>query len=117
MNALSPVAPRLAKLLPRLASNHDGEVIATARAIERTLHSAGLDYHGLARSLVRSASNALPPPDWRWMARACAEHWQELSDRERDFLATLAGWRCTPSPKQLGWLQNIHNRVVGSSEP
>jgi hypothetical protein len=116
MSTVSSIAPKLAKLLPRLASDHDGEVVATARAVRRTLHAAGLDYHDLARSLVRSASSALPPPDWRWMARACAEHWQALSDREREFLATLAGWRGTPSTKQLAWLQNIHNRLCGGDQ-
>jgi hypothetical protein len=30
-----PCKPILVKLIPRLASNHDGEVVATARAIER----------------------------------------------------------------------------------
>jgi hypothetical protein len=29
------VNDKVAKLLPRLASNHDGEVVATARAIEK----------------------------------------------------------------------------------
>jgi hypothetical protein len=44
---VSPTIPtatldRLAKLLPRLASEHDGEVVATARAIGRTLAAVGL---------------------------------------------------------------------------
>ncbi|MCQ1850393.1 hypothetical protein [Neorhizobium galegae] len=38
---------RLGKLFPRLASNHDGEVIATVRAIVRTLESAGASLHDL----------------------------------------------------------------------
>jgi hypothetical protein len=37
----------LGKLIPRLASNHDGEVIATVRAIRRTLASSGADLHDL----------------------------------------------------------------------
>ena len=39
------VSALLSKLIPRLASSHDGEVIATARAIERALHGAGADWH------------------------------------------------------------------------
>ncbi|KQP77430.1 hypothetical protein [Methylobacterium sp. 37f] len=42
---------RLAKLLPHLASEHDGEVVATARAIGRTLTVAGLDWHDLAGAI------------------------------------------------------------------
>jgi hypothetical protein len=49
----------VAKLIPRLASNHDGEVIATARAIDRTLKADHLDWHDLTRALTASR---LPPP-------------------------------------------------------
>jgi hypothetical protein len=39
------------KLLPLLASEHDGEVVAAARAIGRTLAAAGLDWHALANAI------------------------------------------------------------------
>lgn len=39
---------RLTKLLPRLASDHDGEVVATVAAIRRTLDADGADLHALA---------------------------------------------------------------------
>jgi len=42
----------VAKLIPRLASNHDGEVIATVRAIDRTLKADRLDWHDLTRALT-----------------------------------------------------------------
>jgi hypothetical protein len=44
------VSAKIAKLLPMLGSSHDGEVVAAARAIERTLKSAGLTFHDLAAS-------------------------------------------------------------------
>lgn len=57
------IAPKLAKLLPLLGSDNDGEVISTVRAIRRTLSAAGLDLHDLAqavtadrRTIVASAS-------------------------------------------------------------
>ena len=46
------VSALLSKLIPRLASSHDGEVIATARAIERALHGAGADWHDLAAAIT-----------------------------------------------------------------
>ncbi len=52
----APVAERVRKLIGRLGSDHDGEVIATSRAIQRTLKSAGCDLHDLAEALT-----ALPP--------------------------------------------------------
>jgi hypothetical protein len=42
---------KLGKLFPRLATNHDGEVIATVRAIVRTLESAGASLHDLGPGL------------------------------------------------------------------
>lgn len=46
----------VAKLLPLLASDQDGEVLATARAIGRKLASAGLDLNDLARALTAPAA-------------------------------------------------------------
>jgi hypothetical protein len=49
---LSPDAIiKIGKLIPRLASDHDGEVVATARAIQRSLQSAGADLHDLVAAL------------------------------------------------------------------
>lgn len=43
---------KLGKLFPRLASDHDGEVIATARAIIRTLQAAGSSLHDLGAAMT-----------------------------------------------------------------
>ena len=43
------IPPLAQKLIPRLASSFDGEVVATARSLERALKSDGLDLHDLAR--------------------------------------------------------------------
>ncbi|WP_237482647.1 hypothetical protein [Lichenibacterium dinghuense] len=50
--AFTPIADRLSKLIPRLASDQAGEVVATAAAIGRTLAGAGLDWHDLAARLT-----------------------------------------------------------------
>ncbi|MFP5078629.1 hypothetical protein ACLE20_15090 [Rhizobium sp. YIM 134829] len=42
---------KLGKLFPRLASDHDGEVVATARAIIRTLTAAGSSLHEVAAEM------------------------------------------------------------------
>jgi hypothetical protein len=49
----TPVARKLGALVRRLASNHDGEVVATVHAIVRTLKSAGSDLHALADKIER----------------------------------------------------------------
>ena len=52
---------RLGKLIPRLASDQDGEVVATARAIERTLRAAEADWHSLAAIIVGRRTGWVPP--------------------------------------------------------
>jgi hypothetical protein len=49
----TPVARKLGALVRRLASNHDGEVVAVVHAIVRTLKSAGSDLHALADKIER----------------------------------------------------------------
>jgi hypothetical protein len=51
MSALAPVADKIAKLIKLLSSNRDGEVVAAARALCRTLESAGGDLHMLAATI------------------------------------------------------------------
>jgi hypothetical protein len=43
---------KIALLIPRLASNFGGEVIATVAAIRRLLSASGNDLHDLARLVV-----------------------------------------------------------------
>ena len=45
---LAPITGKLGKMIRMLASDCDGDVIAAARAIKRTLRSEGLDIHALA---------------------------------------------------------------------
>jgi hypothetical protein len=51
MIANPAVAKRVADLVRRLASPHDGELTATVRALRRTLEANGLDIHAVADPL------------------------------------------------------------------
>ena len=46
------LADKLAKLIPRLATDQDGEIVNTVLAIGRVLKSEGLDFHDLAAALT-----------------------------------------------------------------
>ena len=127
MLALAPIAPKLAKLIPRLASTHEGEVVATARAIERTLRGAGLDLHSLASAVEAPPETKeiivyrdRPPPEvepdtWVGVARWCRDHDDDaLTAKERAFVTDMtARLTCdgTLSEKQAAWLRAIYVRL------
>jgi hypothetical protein len=51
---ISPaIAARLGNFIRLLSSDRDGEVVAAARALIRTLHSAGADIHVLAERIEK----------------------------------------------------------------
>jgi hypothetical protein len=110
MSVPATIAPTLGKLIPLLASNHDGEVVATARAIDRVLKSSGRDWHDLAATICLPPA----PADWRTEARFCASNARRLTEREIDFIATLARYRGSPTDKQLKWLHDIVSRLQGA---
>jgi hypothetical protein len=48
---LAPIADKLKRFVRLLSSDRDGEVVAAARAIMRTLNNAKLDVHALADAI------------------------------------------------------------------
>ena len=119
MTTLTPIAPRLRKLLLMLSSNQDGEVVGAARAIGRTLQSVGSDWHALAGVLTEPPHPKRAPhtdddahaDDWRELRQFCLDRDRLLSEREREFLTSLGNWRGTLTEKQHAWLDSIHARV------
>ena len=125
MTTLAPVAPRLSKLLALLSSDHDGEVLAAARAIRRTLGSAGLSWHDLAAAITASAKGGqLAHPSWSCMSR---QHRLQTLDRllavgrlsawERAFCkrihAAMHLWpRSEQSPKQSAILDGLISKIL-----
>jgi hypothetical protein len=114
----STLTKRLEKLIPLLASNHDGEVIATARAIGSALAAEGFDIHDLAGSLIpyiakREAVSATiaPPPvfdaltlferrAWLeairktdWLTRFERDHIEDVYARVRTGVDFVIHWR------------------------
>jgi hypothetical protein len=103
----------LDKLIPLLASNHDGEVVATVRAISRVLKSGGFDWHDLAARL-RGPVTQSPNADWRRDARFCFENADLLNERELDFITNIARGPRKPTVRQLEWLHNVVDRLRGA---
>jgi hypothetical protein len=110
---------RLGKLIRLLSSDRPGEMVAAAGAITRALQAAGSDIHALAdiverASLVPQQTPSTPDDDerpWREIRRWCADHGESLSEREREFIDSLAYWRGQPTPKQMNWLAVIEKNI------
>jgi hypothetical protein len=121
MNATAPMG-KVVPLIPRLASDKDGEVVATARAIQRQFAKAKLDLHDLAEMLKaappgRAQGNTGPV----FADYAAAVEWLlatdsgELSAHEIRFIEDMQGilqsW--PPRPKQAAWLRALVKKFGG----
>jgi hypothetical protein len=123
MNALVPqFGDKLATLIPRLASDRDGEVVATARAIGKQLSKHGADWHDLAARLTAPVPVASPDANFcgvrsygEAVAWIIAHEDGNLSDKERAFLENMkvSLSRRVPTPKQSKWLGDILERCGG----
>jgi hypothetical protein len=100
--------PTLGKLIPRLASNHDGEVVATIRAIERVLKSGGSDWHDLVAAMLAPVARLEVRRD---VVQWCLSRRFFLSPRDRRFLEGVAEQRMPLSPKQEKWLRDIVGKL------
>lgn len=135
---ITSILPRLVRLMPRLASDADGEVVATVRAIDRALRGAGCDWHDLTAALTpfRSARSSTtvgpqphsqsqpqrrphrPPQTWREIADWCAFAPQAgaLPLTDLRFVVDLVRLRQRggrPTEKQLERLRSIYETLGG----
>jgi hypothetical protein len=113
-----PIAASLQKLIPRLASDQDGEVIGTVKAIERKLGNAGLDFFDLAENIGRAERHAdverLPAKTWSEMARYCLARRERLTDKERRFISDMVprlASGAVPTEKQANWLRKLNAKL------
>ncbi|HVG49329.1 MAG TPA: hypothetical protein VM899_14480, partial [Rubellimicrobium sp.] len=75
MTDLSPILPKLSRLVPRLSSDADGEIVATVRAIDRALRGAGFDWYDFTSALTPALPPPKPPP-----RPGRPERWRDLAD-------------------------------------
>jgi hypothetical protein len=105
---------KLDPLIRRLASTHDGEIIATVRAIERRLRAEMFDINDLAETVRQQAPPLAPQgpqPDWHAARDFCLQHRGRLRGRELEFVASLKTWRGQLTLKQQLWLSAIYERL------
>ena len=120
MTRFADIAPTIAKLLRLLASDKDGEIVASVHALRRVLGSANLDLHDLASVVEFSAHREAPQiasataddDDAREMIRRCCECSDLLSTKELAFVCSMARWRGQPTERQLAWLFVLYERCM-----
>ena len=71
-DALAPLATKLANFIRLLSSDKEGELIATAHAIRRTLKAAGSDIHALAEPTFSTSTGRRTGTRWRCTATSAA---------------------------------------------
>lgn len=121
--------PRTRTLVALLASENDGECLNAARALGRALKANNMDFHDLANQRIGSPRPAACPhcaarekrtapevrphvDDLKWML---AQDFR-FSEKERDFLAAVAGWKGDLTQKQEAWFQTILTKVRAYAE-
>jgi hypothetical protein len=86
------IAKRIADLVRRLSSPSDGEIIATVRALQRTLEANSLDIHAIADPLEAPNGKSIPEDKLqRVWDTAYARGVQDTENRQHgsdDFLGT-----------------------------
>ena len=82
MTDLTPVAGKLANLIRLLASNRDGEVVAAAHALTRTLQGIGSDIHDLADRIEHSGNGALNENEMRQLFDAGIKEGIRLTEQK-----------------------------------
>jgi hypothetical protein len=140
MTSVAQIAERLAKLV-RILSSED-EAAATARAIMKTLKSAGCDIHDLASAIETNGGKAFTeaqmqeiykevfadgqraaapkqykPQGWLEMVETCFESIDLLGARDQEFIRSVrARIRLgnEPSEKQQKWLKDCYQKVAAN---
>lgn len=109
-------ASRLAKILGRLGSDSDHEVIVAARTAEKMVRGANTTWDAVivnpSSTRTTRQAEACRAPTLQQTVERCLRHSSRLTDFERDFLGSIAMRRAPLTEKQ----QNILNQILEKVE-
>lgn len=119
MKALAAsVRSKIAAMLPRLASAHDGERLATVAAIQRTLSGAGHDLHDLAAVVAETPDRKRRAEQDRDRPRRADDHhapavfWEDLNAVERRRWLDAMVYQAVFSDWERNFLDNTRRRFL-----
>jgi hypothetical protein len=107
MNALAPIAPKLAKLFPMLSSEIEGEQLATVAAIKRTLAREGLSVHDLANAFSQAETCVKVPMN------KTAPIWAMLSTGGKLAWLAVVADIAEPGSWPDSFASTVRRRIVG----
>jgi len=121
VNLPSKILPRLGKIIRMLGSNHDGDVLAAARMLIRTLASEGKSIHDLAAAVEAGTKTvtitSARHEEFVWEAPP-AEHgappsWNDLRDfQRRDWLTAFVRRLDMPDKEERDALWSFRQQVI-----
>src|SRR5215831_3332162 len=105
-NSLAPITGKLCKMIRMLASDCDGDVIAAARAIKRTLRSEKLDIHELAKCIEESNGGTLTEAEMRKLYDAGYDAGLRVAEEKHHGTTDFVNVDGTPSWHEIAlWCQ------------
>jgi hypothetical protein len=113
-DVLAPIATKLAIFVRLLPSDKDGEIIAAAHAIKRTLGAAGTDMHALAERIEESNGNGLSEAEMKKLYDAGYSDGQRDAENKRFGPADFHNIDGTPDWHQMAlYCQQRSNLLRG----
>jgi hypothetical protein len=117
-DALAPIAAKLATCVRLLSSDKDGEIVAAAHAIYRTLRSAGTDIHTLAELIEKPNDGGLTEAEMKKLYDAGFNAGVREAENRRFGSADFHNVDGTPHWHEIALFCQQHNeRLTVKEEP
>ncbi len=104
---------RLAKILGKFGSRHDGEILSAAKMAQKLITDLGVTWDDILIGKKEPAGGLSSE-----IANALYHHDDLLTEREIDFLRSILTWIESDrelTPKQESWLEAILRKVRAAS--
>jgi hypothetical protein len=114
---LAPVAGKLGSIVRMLSSDREGEIVAAARALGRTLKSAGLDIHALAERIEQAdGSGKISEADMRRLYAAGFAAGRAAAEKQNDPGGDFHNLDGTTTPEAMAAWCRRHSDRLGERE-